>query len=473
MKLYLKFFIIAVMLAGVVNAQNSKVTTAANAIYSGELEKARVAIEEAALNEKTKGEPKTWLYRGRIYNLIALDTTGKYGSVEDPVGKALESFKIALSLDGSKNYQTDIGDELFTTYNLYFVRGANAYNAGNNEEAYLNFIKANEANVLQMEANPKTILDMGLIFNMGMMAERTNRTQEAIAIYQKIADMNYPESYLYSRLANLYSESGKKTEALKVLEAGRIAFPQDKQLMIDELNYYITNDNLDLLVDKLDKAIALDPKNTELYFVLGVTYGQLFTIYSDSARAIEKMNDASLKSGKEKMENQAVEALANAITTYDKGLAIDPARFDINLNLGALYFNQAAPITNYMNTLGLEAEAEFQRLKTQRSALLLKALPYFETAHQIDPAELETMVAMKEIYAKTENEKMVALMKEKIEGDVRGVKIGMTGEEVILKLGAPVNKTKETTQLGTSEIWIYDDLKMDLRNDKVYMITKK
>ncbi|MFI5171932.1 MAG: hypothetical protein ACHQFW_06050 [Chitinophagales bacterium] len=481
MKHYLKFLVIVFLFTGVVKAQNSKVNTASAAIYSAEYEKAREAIEEAALNEKTKGQAKTWFYRGRIYNLIALDTTGKFSSVEDPAGKALESFRIALSLEDVKNFKSDIAGELLTTYGLFFAKGANAYNAGNNEDAYKYFSKAYEANQLQIEADPKTILDKGLIFNIGLMAERTNRTDEAIMNYQKLVDMKYEESYLYSRLANLYAANGREDEGIKVIEAGRTAFPQDKELMIAELNYYITNNNLNILVDKLDKAIELDPKNTELYFVLGVTYGQLYTIYADSLEALKKMKPSEtigadqLKILKAETDKKATEAFNNAVKTYETAINYEPGRFDVNLNLGALYYNQAAAISNVMKNLGIEEadEAEFQRLKTQRTALFIKGLPYFENAHQIDPSDLETMIALKEIYAKTENEKMMMAMKEKIEGDVRGVKIGMSYKDVTDKLGEPKSKTPLTNPLGTAELWDYNDLSLDFRNEKLYMITKK
>ena len=117
--------------------------------------------------------------------------------------------------------------------------------------------------MLQIDANPLAALDTGVVFNMGLMAERTERTAEAVAAYQRLIEMKYGESYLYSRLSNLYMEAGRSDEALKVLETGRTNFPADKDIMIAELNYYLTANKLDVLVSKLDNAIALDPKNTE------------------------------------------------------------------------------------------------------------------------------------------------------------------------------------------------------------------
>ncbi len=392
MKILTWFFMTGMLFSQFANAQNSKVTTAANAIYSGEYDKAKAAIDEAIQNEKTKVEAKTWFYRGRVHNLIALDTTGKYASVADPIDIAMESFKTALQMADVKGYKKDIGDELFTTYNLFFAKGANAYNAGNSEDAYKYFSKAQEANMLQIDANPAAALDSGVIFNVGLMAERTNRTVEAITAYQKLVDMKYSESYLYSRLSNLYLNAGRADEALAVLEAGRKNFPQDKDIMISELNFYLSQNKLDILVGKLDAAISLDPQNPELYFVLGTTHGELIKLDSVNAKA----------------------HFDKAIQAYNTALSINPERFDVNLNAGALYYNTAIEINKRMNALPLEKEAEYQKLLLERNKLYVDATPYFENAHRIDPKNTDCMLALKEIYVRTEQKEKADKIKQEL-----------------------------------------------------------
>lgn len=361
-----------------VMGQNSKVTTAVNAQYAGDLLKAKTAIDEAVLHEKTKLEAKTWYYRGDIHNQIARDTSTQYADVADPLGIALESFKAALAQSDAKTYKLKVADGLYTTYNLYFLKGANAYSAGNYEEAYINFNKASEANLLQIDANPTAALDTGVIFNLGLMAEKTNRTAEAVASYQKLVDMKYGEPYLYSRLSAIYLEAGRQDEALKVLESGRTNFPSDKDIMVAELNYYLAQNKLGELVGKLENAIKLDPKNAELYFVLGTTHGELIKLDSTNGQA---HFDAAVKA-------------------YDAALELDKERFDINLNAGALFYNTAIEINKRMNVLPLEKEAEFEKLKIERNRLYQLALPYFENAHRIDAKNMDCMIALKEIYVR-------------------------------------------------------------------------
>ncbi|HLO38683.1 MAG TPA: tetratricopeptide repeat protein [Lacibacter sp.] len=376
----------------VVNAQNSKVTTAANARYAGEYDKAKQAIDEAILNEKTSVQAKTWVIRGDIHNDIAKDTTGKYSNIASPLDVAFESFKTALTMEDSKNYKVKVAEGLFTTYNLFFMKGLDAYNAGNIEDAYKNFYMANQANMIQMDANPLAILDTGVFYNMGLMAERLGKNAEAIAVYQKLLDIKYEDKDLYTKLSNLYTEGGRADEALKILEAGRAAMPNDKDIMIAELNYYINANKLDILVTKLESAIALDPKNTDLYFVLGTTHGELIKLDSTNG----------------KMHFDA------AITAYDKALALDPNRFDINLNAGALFYNTAIEMNKVMNSLPLEKEKEYESLKVERNKLYSRALPYFENAYKIDPTNTDCMLALKEIYVRLDMKEKADEMKAKL-----------------------------------------------------------
>ncbi|MBK7443424.1 MAG: tetratricopeptide repeat protein [Bacteroidetes bacterium] len=376
----------------VVNAQNSKVTTAANARYAGEYDKAKQAIDEAILNEKTSVQAKTWVIRGDIHNDIAKDTTGKYSNIANPLDAAFESFKTALTMEDSKNYKVKVAEGLFTTYNLFFMKGLDAYNAGNIEDAYKNFYMANQANMIQMDANPLAILDTGVFYNMGLMAERLGKNAEAIAVYQKLLDIKYEDKDLYTKLSNLYTEGGRADEALKILEAGRAAMPNDKDIMIAELNYYINANKLDILVTKLESAIALDPKNTDLYFVLGTTHGELIKLDSTNG----------------KMHFDA------AIVAYDKALALDPNRFDINLNAGALFYNTAIEMNKVMNALPLEKEKEYESLKVERNKLYSRALPYFENAYKIDPTNTDCMLALKEIYVRLDMKEKADEMKAKL-----------------------------------------------------------
>ncbi|HQU40485.1 MAG TPA: tetratricopeptide repeat protein, partial [Chitinophagales bacterium] len=98
---------------------------------------------------------------------------------------------------------------------------------------------------------------------------------------------------------------------------------------------------------------------------------------------------------------------SEAVGAYRKAIDINPGNFDNYLNLGALYYNTAIEINKKMINLPLDADKEYAELESRRNELYKEALPYFEKALEIDPENIPTMQALKEIYAKTNNfEKM-------------------------------------------------------------------
>lgn len=376
-----KLILIPVIALGMLSAfaQNSKINTASNYLAQGDLGKAREAIDDAVQNEKTMHSAKAWMYRGRIYNLINMDTTGKFSSLpEDPLAIALTSLMTAAAQEDAKNYKKEIADELFTTYNFYFARGSNDYNAGHYGEALENFKKAGKANDLEDSLDAKAALDTGVIFNIGLMAERTKQPGDAIAAYQRLVDMHYHEAYVYSQLSQLYLQEGDTAKALSVIDTGRTYYPKNKDIMVAELNFYLTQNKLDVLVDKLQQAIDEDPENPELYFVMGTTEGNLIQLDSVNSDA----------------------HFDKAVAAYKKVIALNPTSFDANLNLGALYYNTAIGLNKILNNLPYDQDEKFHQLEDQRNALYQKALPYFEAAHNIDPKDIPIIQSLKEIYAR-------------------------------------------------------------------------
>ena len=61
---------LCVLAAGMAQAQNDAVTNAFFFNKDGELDKAKEEIDRAAAHEKTKDKPKTWYFRGLIYENI-------------------------------------------------------------------------------------------------------------------------------------------------------------------------------------------------------------------------------------------------------------------------------------------------------------------------------------------------------------------------------------------------------------------
>ena len=443
-----------------VMAQNSKVSSAITYLENGELDRALDAIEPATMNEKTANKAKTWFYRGRIFSAIAFDQSEKFTSLTDsPLDSALISFNTAMKMEDVAKIQKLMLLEYQNLQFGFFNKGAQSFQNKDYAGAHSAFSMSSEANLMQIKIDPKVPVDTGVIFNIGLTAQRLGNIDEAVEIYQKLVNMQYNEPYVYSALSQLYKDKGMIDEAIAVINEGRKAYPTDQSLIITELNFYLAEGRVEEIVNKLKEAIALDPQNVELYFALGNAYAELAkTAVIESGTPAESVKAClGEPDSREDVENKGVgaekwtygglefimeqgkiadiegnikefnavmekcndkakadEYFNGAVNAYKKAIEIDPENFDNNLYLGALFYNSAIEINKLIINLPLDAEAEYDRLVAERNDLYEKALPYFEKAQALNKEDVPTMLALKEIYAKQNNFDQVNEMKEKL-----------------------------------------------------------
>ena len=101
------------------------------------------------------------------------------------------------------------------------------------------------------------------------------------------------------------------------------------------------------------------------------------------------------------------EYITKAEESYKKGLAINPDNYEMNFNLGALYFNQAAEMANQANSL--KSTDDFNKAKVKFEQKFKDAEPYLEKAMEKNPKTTEddmsiyngTLNSLKQLYART------------------------------------------------------------------------
>jgi len=92
--------VLVASLPAAVLAQTSAVTNAILNQRSGLLDKARVDIDKAIVNEKTSGKAKTWYTRGEIYQgMLESPIYGKQLPAGEGLQKAYESYSKTIELD--------------------------------------------------------------------------------------------------------------------------------------------------------------------------------------------------------------------------------------------------------------------------------------------------------------------------------------------------------------------------------------
>ncbi len=383
-----------------------KATKGLNAYISDQtniakLDEAKAAIEVPCAADLTKNLAKTWLTRGLIYSeYVTKDNTNKMLSstaktmYPDAAYEAHKSFKKSLELAQKKYEKSDAIKGIADISNGLRNMGADKYQEKKYDQAYLAFNAVVEGQEVLKNNGEKAILpDSSLnqyTFYAAVCANLAKMNTEAMGLYEKLYKMKYMDAAVYQGMYDLtYATDAKK--ALSYLEEGRKLFPDDTSLLFAEINHYLKINKLDELTGKLRLAIEKEPNNVSLYNTLGNVYDNLALIAQDSMKNMEKAQEYS----------------GLALASYESAIKKQPNNADANYSVGAYYYNRAASKTKELvklqDDLSKEGQRKYDALTADIKAMFEKALPYFEKAESVNPNDLNTLIALKEIFAKTNN----------------------------------------------------------------------
>lgn len=376
---------LAIVFSTGVLAQSSKVVSAWNYVKYGQFEEAKAAINEASNDAKTSTWPKTWFYRGSIYLAIYDDTTFRKNN-PDALSEAIKSYQksIEVSAGGKNEYKDQIMAGLQECALNSFNEGVTPYNEKQYETAYKSFKQSADVYKYINETFNSNNVDTLATLYAAFAATKMKDYSEAENLFNSLLNKGISQPDIYSTMGEMYLGMGDTTKATEVISKGTALYPNDKGLMIQELNIYLFTKNFDKAENKLKDAIQKDPSFTALYI-------QLANIY-------EQKKDT-----------------ANARMTYEKAISIEPDNFDAQYRIGAMYYNQAVELNNTMNKLDLNQQKQYDLLKVQRDAMFAKSLPYLEKAHDLDPKDMDTKIALKELYARLNMSDKLQKIKAEIE----------------------------------------------------------
>jgi tetratricopeptide (TPR) repeat protein len=341
--------------------QNSKVVSAYNYMKSDDLLKAADAIELAAVHESTMGKEKTWRYRALIYQLMVASENPEFrNAYPDAMLRSVDSYKRAMELDPKGTYLEENKTGIAQLNALGLVNGIEAFNENNFSLASQSFANAAAA------ASAIGVVDTQAVYNAGLAAERGKDYENALKYYGQAADYGYMGPSMYLFIANVYNDKEDMDGYLNAIQKGRTVYPENKDLIIYELNYYLKNDRFEEAERNLKLAIEADPTNKILLFSLGAVYDNLKR-YEDAKAA------------------------------YEKALEVDPNYFDANYNLGALIFNKGVELNNAANEI--DDNKKYQKAKDEAKAVFEQAIPYLERAHEAEASDKATIQSLMQAYA--------------------------------------------------------------------------
>jgi|694.fasta_scaffold05461_22 tetratricopeptide (TPR) repeat protein len=161
---------------------------------------------------------------------------------------------------------------------------------------------------------------------------------------------------IYKNIALILIEKGRNEEAKLAVADARKANPNDKSLILTEVDLYLKLKDFDTYTRLANQALANDPNNVDLLYNLGV-----------------------LSSDGNKLEE--------AEKYYKRALEIDPNYFNANLNLAELKLRGDEKFVAEMNKLGTSEKdnKRYEVLKAEREKNFKSILPYLEKAVEIKP----------------------------------------------------------------------------------------
>ncbi|MCU0440834.1 MAG: hypothetical protein MUE96_00405 [Bacteroidia bacterium] len=397
-------------------AQRNNVESAAIYLRNNELEDAKKSIDAASVHDETRNDPKMWYYYASVYDSIYINPA--FASLDkDAIEKFANGCLKCMELDTKKRYdeycQFMTINAAFATYNkaLEYYQAKDAVNAQKFFDLTLKAMPYDKNGDLKKN----NISEKNIQLSMGYLGVQTENYELAKVNLQKLIDVDYQEPTLYRLMGNIYMMQKDTAKGLSYIEAGRTKFPTDRDLINMELNVYLAQGRQDVLLTKLNDALALDPENIMLLFVRGNVYDNFAANAiktsrnaKDSAAVLSKKAKTATPALKSKLDADARKQskladtsykmnkvyVTNAEADYKKVIELKEDYIDAYYNLGALTNNKTTEIVEKMNAVTGTTQAEYDRkwnvLKKEQDAILQVALGYFTKALELAEGLPET-----------------------------------------------------------------------------------
>ena len=339
------------------------VRQAEHLIDEGKLEDAMELIQLATDSTVNNQWAKTYLVYGKLAQTAATSKKKKDQNLfENPLQLAYKNYMKALDMDETGNLDNLASVLLPKLSNDFIAKGVENFQSRKYREAMISFeyvSKIAEHGIINVS------VDTGIIYNAGLAAYNAKIYENAVKHFTTCKEMNYGGVNLYLLLKNTYVSMNDSVNVLQILKEAFEKFPEDEEVLVQLVNYYIFAGMNNEALDFLKIAKKKNPDNGTYFFAEGLIYDRIRKI--DSARS-----------------------------AYQRSIDLDPGLFTSQYNLGALIFNQGVKMVEEANKI-----LDNEKYTVAREAADLKfaeALPYLEKAHELNKDDIDTMETLKLIY---------------------------------------------------------------------------
>lgn len=380
----------ALLISAVSFAQGAATSTAIIRLRADDWMDAKTYIDQAydELQEaraegrvvKVKVEAKFWYNRALIYQRISVSNDPQFAEYKsDALGVAAEALEELFKVDEKNTYTTE-GKELYA----YIVNGYlnRAFDQIDTEQ----FLAAKNDFVRAYELKKNPIIgdtDTTSLYNASLMAQYGEDYPEAIRLTRELIEMDYLRAQSYVVLSLLYKKMDDPDGAIAAVREGREKYPSDRDLLIEEVNYFIGKGDDQKATETLNLAVQADPNNALLWNALGTI--QL------------KLGD----------ETSAMEAL-------NKAVQLDDSLAEAQYSIGVIWVEKANDMVEKLNAPKV-TDSEYKKLKAEQTGYFEKALPFFERALVLMPEDPLTLDALKVVYYKLDMTEKSMEMKKRLD----------------------------------------------------------
>ena len=365
-------------------AQKSNVQNAYRALEKKKIEEAVEYIELAAANSKTANDVKMHNYRGKIYYEIYSNDDYK---TLDPIA-ILKCANSWISLYNhpkvKKWYDKDELNANITKAGVgLFNSGINFYNTKDYKLSKEMFNKIFDLFPLDEKNNLErsNVTRESIWLNLFFISSAQQKNEISKEYLKKLIEVNYQDPQIYAYMGNIFLEEKDDENALKYIKYGRELFETDVNLIITELNYYLSKNDYVSSEKLLKLAVEEDPNNHQLFFALGSSYDEL----DDFKKAEE---------------------------AYLEAIDIKSDFYDALYNLGVMYYNRGGDMLNEANNI--KDFKKYDHAKKKAENLMLKGLPYIEKCHELDNLDKNILLVLKELYYRNGNNSKYKEISEKL-----------------------------------------------------------
>lgn len=424
------FFVLFILAnASGTDAQLSKVTSCWNYLRFGEIEKAKEAIDQAIVHEKSMDKSKTWYFYGKTYH--AINDSCMYSKnrnycdmAPDALTKSFNAYMRSwiLNFKDEQHHTLELNNKkedaatflklinspetkyndveirqnveilLASLTNSFVNRGLIEYKENKNYKGAVEYFEtgiflSNLKSILDVKRGRHYTLDTAIIHYTALAAEKAKLYEKSRSLYKQLTKLKYGDNnkkraLFYLSWANIYKKEGDTANFVETLKKGIEAYPVGGiELLNSLINHYLDIDQSQKALNYLEIAINKNPGNANYYTVKGST--------------LERA----------KKEKEAEEA-------YRKAIELRPDYTDALMNLGIMYFNQAADL--HTKAQDIKDNKKYKEALEERDRLFNTALPLLEKAHSLDAGDKNVMISLKQIYVRLQMIEKYEEMKAKL-----------------------------------------------------------